>query len=79
MSGAPIAPDALGRLLQQLIREEAERITIEEANAASERVRKRLSGMVDQIALNVFGHYRIELRAGELIIRVDRTELERKL
>lgn len=76
MSAAPLPADMLGRILQDGIREEAAKIIQEEGDAAAERVRQRLSDMVDQIALRALSHYRIDLRAGELIIKVDRRELE---
>jgi len=76
MSAAPIATDLLGEILQQGIRQEADRIVREEGDAAAERVRQRVADLVDSIALRAFSAYRIDLRAGELIIRVDRTALD---
>lgn len=57
------------------VKREATRIVSEEADAAAERVRERIGGMVDQLALSVLSQYRIEQRAGEILIRVDKTEL----
>ena len=70
-----MAPSWLGDAMRKAMQNEAQRIVAEESDAAQRRVAERLSGMVDNLALSALSHYRIEYRANELIIRVDKRAL----
>ncbi|WP_289145443.1 hypothetical protein [uncultured Sphingobium sp.] len=70
-----LPPGWLGDAMRKAMQDEAQRIVTEESDAAQRRVAERLSGMVDNLALSALSHYRIEYRANELIIRVDKRAL----